>query len=91
MRTQASFLSVIAKPKNRQILSWVGGGIIAVATGAWAIVTYVWPAHDGVKAVCAQQGSVAGGRDASGNTIIYSGAAPGAGTRTTACVETDKK
>lgn len=90
MRTQGSLISAISKPKNRQLLAWLGGGIVAVATGGWAVVNYVWPQHEAAKAVCAQQGSVAGGRDASGNTIIYSGAAPTAGTGTMACVETKK-
>lgn len=63
----------ITKPKNRQILSWLGGGLVALAAGVWAVTIYVWPAHDGPKVVWAQQGSLASGRDASGNTITYTG------------------
>jgi hypothetical protein len=40
--------------------------------------------------VCAQQGSVAAGRDASGNTVNYNGGAPAAGAAT-ACADTTKK
>jgi hypothetical protein len=40
-----SLRSIIAKPKNREILSWIGGGVIVVAIGVWAVVAYVWPAH----------------------------------------------
>jgi hypothetical protein len=84
--------SIIAKPKNRQILSWVGGGIVAVVVGSWTVVTYVWPAHESGKVVCAQQGSIASGRDASGNTITYNGGAPsGAGSGTASCADTAKK
>jgi hypothetical protein len=31
---------VIQRPENREALKWVGGGIAAVATGAWAVVKY---------------------------------------------------
>jgi len=79
----------ITKPKNRQILSWLGGGLVALAAGVWAVTTYVWPAHDGPKVVCAQQGSLASGRDASGNTITYTGgASAGAGSGTASCADT---
>jgi hypothetical protein len=71
-----SLLAFITKPKNRDMLSWVGGGIVAVAVGAWAMVTYVWPAHEAAGIVCAQSGGVAAGRDASGNTITYNGGTP---------------
>ena len=58
----------IAKTKNRQVVSWVGGGIVAVAVGARAVVTYVWPHHDQAETVCAQQ-RVAVGGNVSGSTI----------------------
>jgi hypothetical protein len=81
--------SFVAKPKNRQLLTWAGSGAVVFAGGLWAIVTYVWPAHQQARIVCAQQGSVGGGRDASGNTITYSGTAPaGAGTPATSCGDT---
>jgi hypothetical protein len=87
-----SFWSAIATSKNRQILSWIGGAIVAVTAGGWAVVTYIWPAHEGAQAVCAQQGSLAAGRDASGNTIIYNGSAPaGVGNGAIPCVETARK
>jgi hypothetical protein len=41
-----SLWSFIAKPKNREVLSWIGAGIVAVAAGGFAAVTYLWPAHD---------------------------------------------
>ncbi|ACL60936.1 hypothetical protein [Methylobacterium nodulans] len=87
--------SFIGEPKNREILSWIGGGLVALAAGTWAVVTYVWPAHDpssgGKSVVCAQQGSVAGGRDASHNTIIYNGAAPQGAGNTASCADAGQK
>jgi hypothetical protein len=56
-----AFWTFIGKPKNRQVLAWVGGGVITVAAGGWTVVTYVWPAHESPKPVCAQQGVVVGG------------------------------
>ena len=84
----SSVWSFVAKSKNRQVLSWIGGGLVALAAGAWAMVNYVWPAHEAAKTVCAQQGSVAGGRDASGNTITYTG---GSAPATVSCSDTVNK
>jgi hypothetical protein len=63
-----SLWSQIAKPKNRQVLSWLGGGIVAVAVGAWAVVTYIWPASEPAKSLCAQQGVAIAG-NVSGSTV----------------------
>jgi hypothetical protein len=60
--------SIVAKRKNRQILSWIGGGVMAVAAGAWTVVSYVWPAQEAAKIVCAQQVSAPGG-NVSGSTV----------------------
>ncbi len=84
--------SFIAKPRNRQVLSWIGGALVAVAAGAWAVVTYVWPAHEAPGVVCAQQGSIAAGRDASGNTVNFSARTAGSGVSgATSCADTAKK
>ncbi|MBV9528718.1 hypothetical protein [Sphingomonas sp.] len=91
----SSVWSFVAKPKNRQVLSWLGSGLVALAVGAWAVVTYIWPAHDdGAKCVSAQQGSVAAGHDVRGATITYNGGAPtGVGNSGTvaSCADTAKK
>jgi len=50
-------------------------------------VTYVWPAHESPTAVCAQQGGIAVGRDASGNTVTYNGGTPAGGSVAT-CADT---
>ena len=80
----------IRKPNNQRLLSWLGGGGTVAAAGIWAVVTYLWPAHESPRTVCAQQGSVAAGRDASGNTVNYTSGAP-AGGAMTACADTAKK
>jgi hypothetical protein len=75
MKTKSSLLSIIAKPTNRQVLSWIGGGVIAVAAGAWAVVTYVWPAHDGKGGTnCAENASIATQDDVRNVTINANGA-----------------
>jgi hypothetical protein len=65
MGTVGTFLR---KPSNRQLLSWFGGSLVVLAGGIWAVVTYVWPAHEGPTAVCADQGVAIGGK-VSGSTI----------------------
>ena len=77
---------------NRAILSWIGSGIVVAAGGLWAVITYVWPEHHSPTTVCAQQGSISSGGNASGNhiTIHYPGANPGGGGSST-CVEGGKK
>jgi hypothetical protein len=84
--------SLVSKSKNRQILSWAGGGLVAVAAGAWAVVVYLWPAHEATRTACAQQGSIVAGRDASGNTITYNSGSVGAASGASAsCDDTTKK
>lgn len=61
--------SFLAKPKNREMLSWLGGGVAAIAAGAFAVATYLWPAQQPAKTVCAQHGISIGGNVASSTTI----------------------
>ena len=64
----------ISTPAKRARLSWIGGGIVAVAAGAWAVVTYVWPVHDGKGgANCAENASIASQGDVSRVTINANG------------------
>lgn len=80
-----SLWSFLAKPKNRQILAWVGGGLVTLGAGAFAVVTYVWPASD-AKSICAQQGVALGG-SVSGSTITNS---VSGSTTAVPCTETKK-
>jgi hypothetical protein len=79
--------ALISKPKNRAVIQWVGGGVIAVATGGWVVVTYVWPIHEAAAPGCVQQGvSVVG--NVSGSSITNN--AVGA-TNSSPCVQTSGK
>jgi hypothetical protein len=80
--------TLLRKPSNRQLLSWFGGGGVVLAGGIWAVVTYVWPAHEAPTAVCTEQGIVIG-RKVSGSTIEnkVSGGTATAGP----CVTSSKK
>jgi hypothetical protein len=86
-----SVWTFVQKPSNQRLLSWLGGGGAVAAAGIWAVVTYVWPAHEAPKTVCAQQGGVAAGRDASANTVTYNGSASTAGGTATCADTTTKK
>jgi hypothetical protein len=62
--------SIIAKPKNREILSWIGGAVVVVAAGAFAVVTYLWLVHDGKGRInCTENASIATQGDVSHVTI----------------------
>lgn len=63
----------LMKPKNQATLSWIGGGLVVLATGIWAVVVFLLPPSSAPKPngptnVSAHQG-VAGGGDVSGNTV----------------------
>jgi hypothetical protein len=79
-RPGVALWSFFTNPKNQKTLSWLGGGAVVAAGGIWAVVTYLWPpgnkSGEEAKIVCAQQGSVAAGRDASGNVINFNGGPP---------------
>ena len=66
----------LRQEQNRQILGWIGGGLVVAATGAWAAFVYFAPAQKpleprpaNVEAGC---GGVAVGGNVSG-TIINAG------------------
>ena len=62
----------LKQKSNREILGWIGGGVVVVATGLWAALIYFLPAQTraphgaAVEANCA---SVAIGGNVSGATI----------------------
>ena len=90
-----SLWSFLAQPKNQRIVSWLGGGLLILVTGVWTVVTYVWPPHgaspNGSKFVCAEQGGIAAGRDASSNIINYNGSGSlGPGGRPAPCADAPK-
>ena len=66
--------SFLGQKRNREVLSWVGGGAVVVAAGFWAIMTYLYPPSSGsapkssanIEANC---GSVAVGGNVTGSTV----------------------
>ncbi len=58
---------------NREILGWIGGGIVVVAGAAWTVFVFFWtpsPSPNGGQPnVEASGGGVAIGGDVSGTTI----------------------
>jgi hypothetical protein len=65
--------------RNQQVLGWLGGGLVVVATGLWAAFIYFFPplpAPETTKSleptppsVQANCGGIAIGRDVTGSTI----------------------
>jgi hypothetical protein len=83
-----SVWTFVQKPRNQKLLSWLGGGGAVAAAGIWAVVTYVWPAHEAPTAECIQQGVKIGG-GVSGSSVSNS---VSGGTATVGpCVEAVKK
>jgi hypothetical protein len=71
----SALLKFLHSKSNREVLTWAGGGIAAVAAAAWAVFIYLWPmsppdtkkaAASTVEAKC---GGVAVGGSISGSTV----------------------
>lgn len=57
----------LSDPSNRATLSWIGGGIVVVASGVWTVLTFFRRTKgDGrsTDTVTADRGGIAAGRDA---------------------------
>jgi hypothetical protein len=48
-------------PNNRTVLGWLGGGLVVVLGGIWAVVKFIFKKK--TPSVSATQGGVAAGRD----------------------------
>jgi hypothetical protein len=68
----------LREKRNQQILGWLGGGLVVVATGLWAAFVYLFPPGKSPEAtfpeptppsVQAKCGGIAIGRDVTGSTI----------------------
>jgi TIR domain len=59
----------LRQKKNREVLAWIGGGLVVVAAGLWAIFVYVFPPKKDGSDVQANCGGVAVGGNVSGSTI----------------------
>jgi hypothetical protein len=59
-------------PANRETLGWIGGGIIVVVSGLWAVIKFLSKKKPGPN-VQATHGGVAAGGDMIGNKIDTDG------------------
>jgi hypothetical protein len=62
----------IRNKNNREMIGWLGGGLVIVVAGAWAIFTYAYPPAGPPKPparVEARDGSIAIGGNVEGSTI----------------------
>jgi hypothetical protein len=64
----------IRQKRNREILGWLGGGLVVLATGLWAAIVYFFPLQKpsepksaNIEASC---GGVAIGGNVTGATIM---------------------
>jgi hypothetical protein len=67
--------SFLRQKRNREVLGWVGGGLVVVAAGLWAVIVYVFPPSSSPSkssegaATSANCGGVAVGGNVSGSTV----------------------
>lgn len=88
----ASLWTFVGQERNRAVLGWVGSGLVVLATGLWAVITFAFPDKPSAPALpttaCAQQG-IAAGRDAAHNSITINGTGGAAGSL--ACADAARK
>jgi hypothetical protein len=48
----------IRQKHNREVLGWLGGGLVAVAAGGWAALVFFFPAHESSEPKEAKCGGV---------------------------------
>ncbi len=66
----------LTDPANREILAWIGGGIVVAAGGIWAVIKFFAKKPDR-RSVIADRGSVAIGGDARNSPINVAPRTPG--------------
>jgi hypothetical protein len=69
----SSLWEFVRQKRNREVLGWLGGGLVVAATGLWAAVVYLFPpqkpAEPRAANVQADCGGVAIGGSVTGATI----------------------
>jgi hypothetical protein len=73
------FWAFLLQKKNREVLGWIGGGVVVAAGALWAVLVFFWtPSAEsggGPRVnVEARDGSLAVGGDLTGSTIQVGGA-----------------
>ena len=56
----------LSDPENQQTLAWLGGGLVVVTGGLWAVIKFFFPRFSGDKpttSISADRGGIAAGRD----------------------------
>jgi hypothetical protein len=64
----ASIWEFLKDGSNQAVLSWIGGGIVVIAAGIWAVIKFMAKNGDqkpSKPGVSADRGSMAAGRDIS--------------------------
>ncbi len=73
MKLMTKLWGFFREKRNREILAWLGGGIVIAISGIWAAALYLFPpgkSHDASSAhVEASCGSVAIGGDVTGANV----------------------
>jgi len=73
-----AFWRFLRDKRNQQVLGWLGGGLVVVATGLWAAFVYFFPLGKSSEAtspepappsIQANCGGIAIGRDVTGSSI----------------------
>jgi hypothetical protein len=67
-----SFWRFLRDKRNQQILGWIGGGLVVVATGLWAAFLHFFPPQNS-PAVRADCSGIAVGGNVTGSTITSGG------------------
>jgi hypothetical protein len=71
--TMGGIWAFLQDEANRTVLGWIGGGIVVVAGGFWAVFKFLFakrePEASSPPTVSATGGGVAAGRDMRNNTI----------------------
>jgi hypothetical protein len=73
-----AFWVFLKDPANREVLGWIGAGIVVIAGGVWAVVKFFSKKKESPKpSVCAEGGSAAVGGDNIGSLINIGARGPG--------------
>ena len=69
VRQMNQLWSFLSKKRNREILGWIGGGLVTVAVGLWAIFTYAFPSKQEVGSASTPNVQATGGGVAIGGNV----------------------
>ena len=86
--------SFLSTSKNQKTLSWIGGGLVVVAGGAWALFAYLWP-HEAsspkARRSCARSRAESRpGATRTATPLLSTASVQVAAEATTPCVDTGK-